>query len=222
MVPLKITFCFSSPVAGDSDYPIHLDGLLAWARVDEATKAGAANPWQEQDDLPLAKAGNGDDWVWQASRLAFTPKAPRQLVNQQRKCDPDRFYADFERKYWKPTRGDTPPTINPLSGQQRAYQFYVPIQWMEKAEAWCVGDEARVRELLSRIDHVGKMGRNGFGLISRMDIEVDGGAQQQWKLRVLPLDVSGLESVSYGEVLSTPRAPYWEKTHRVLMREPVI
>lgn len=222
MTPIKVVFRFSSPVVVDSEYPIHLDALLAWARVNEAEEAKATSPWLLQDDLPLARAGNGDDWVWQASRLCFTAAAPRQIVNQQRKCDPERYYRDHKEGYWRATRSDKPPTINPLSGQFRAYQFYVSTQWMDRAEAWCVGDIDRVRRLLSRITHVGKMGRNGFGLISSLEIEIDDSAHEAWKLRALPKDVEGISNVPYVSALTPPRAPYWEKTRRIVMREPVL
>ena len=222
MSPLKITFRFASPVVVDSEYPINLDALLAWSRVREAEEAKDTLPWLLQDDLPLDKAGAGDDWVWKASQLLFSAAAPRQLVNQQRKCDPDRFYRDFQNKHWKAMRGDNAPTINPLSGQFRAYQFYVSTQWMARAEAWCIGNIDRVKALISRIDHVGKMGRNGFGLIKSIDVEIDPAASEQWKLRALPADVAGAPGMQYFDSLSPPRAPYWEEQRRVRMREPVI
>lgn len=222
MTPLKIDFKLASPVVVDSEYPIHLDGLLAWARVKEAEEGGDPNPWAAGDDLPLAKAGSGDDWVWQASRLLFVPATPRQLVNMQRKCDPDRFYGDFERGLWKPSRGDSPPTINTMSGQLRAYQFYTSVQWMARVEAWCVGDTDRIQTLLDRVEHIGKMGRNGFGQVLQVTVSEDSTANDHWRLRALPNDVAGVEGVEYAQAYHPPRAPYWDKVRRVQMREPVI
>lgn len=222
MTPLKIEFHLGSPVVVDSEYPTHLDGLLAWARVKEAEERGDANPWLAGEDLPLERAGSGDDWVWQASRLIFEAATPRQIVNMQRKCDPDRFYHDFDQGLWKGARGNKPPTINTVSGQQRAYQYYTSVQWMARVEAWCVGDADRVRTLLGRIEHLGKMGRNGFGQVLKITVTEDESAQERWRLRVLPDDVPGLDGVEYGVTQHPPRAPYWDKIRRVSLREPVI
>lgn len=221
MTPLKVTFRFASPLARDSDHPIYLDALLAWARVNEAEALKHPDPWPLQSDLPLERAGGGEDWVWQASRLEFEPAGPRQIVSALRKCDPDRFYRDFQQKFWVPSRGNTPPVINTDSGQLRAYQYFYPVQWMEKAEAWCVGDEDRVRLLLNRLHHLGKLGRNGYGLIQSITVEPDPSALTLWRLRTLPSDVEGSPGVAYGAVLAPPRAPYWEKRHRVMLREPI-
>lgn len=221
MTPLKIEFQLGTPVVIDSEYPIHLDGLLAWSRVQEAIRLGDTNPWGASDDLPIAKAGQNEDWVWQASRLVFKYCTPRQLVNMQRRSEPDRIYRDYERGLWRAKRKDGPPTINTNSGQLRAYQFYTSVQWASHAEAWCVGDPDRVRELLDKIEHIGKMGRNGFGQVSNILVTEDDEALERWRLRVLPIDVPRLSGVDYTLGLQTPRAPYWEKSRRVPMFDPV-
>ena len=59
MRPFKVTITFAAPVMLDSDYPLHLDSYLAWARVNEEEEKGAINPWPAGDDLPLIKAGQG-------------------------------------------------------------------------------------------------------------------------------------------------------------------
>ena len=81
----------------DSDYPLHLDSYLAWARVNEEEEKGVINSWPAGDDLQLTKAGQGDIFVWQCSRLVFTPKAPREIINMQRKTSLDQFYTDFDK-----------------------------------------------------------------------------------------------------------------------------
>lgn len=231
MHSLKITFTFGSPVVVDSEYPLHLDALLAWCRVQEAIEQGIAEPWPLGDDLPLEKAGTGKDWVWKASRLLFTAEAPRQLVNMQRKSSPEQFYADFDDGLWSNDKAGKvfkegqkpkkPPVVNTQSGQFRAYQFYVSTQWMKKAEAWCIGDPVRVKELLHRLESIGKMGRNGFGTVASVEVEVVPD-QEQWRIRVLPEDVEGLSGVNYAPVTSAPRAPYWDKLKCVPMFEPIV
>jgi len=218
---LKVTFEFGSPVVVDSEYPIYLDALLAFAKAKDAEGKGAPNPWSEAQDLPLGKAGKGSNWVWKASVLLFTPGAPRELVNMQRKSDPDMFYRDHAAGLWGQNKSRV-PTINTKSGQLRAYQFYVSTQWMLKAEAWYVGDEKLIEYLLSKISHIGKMGRNGWGQISNHEVSRSREAAELWKLRVLPADVKGLKGVSYVPTISPPRAPYWDKLARVEMFEPIM
>jgi len=229
MQPLKVTFTLSHPVVFDNEYSIHLDALLAWARVQDAIDAGSSNPWPEGDDLPLAKAGQGADWVWQASRLFFTPETPRELINMQRKSDPEMFYKDFDEGLWtirnkagEVVKGKTPPKINTQSGQYRAYQYYVSAQWMSKVEAWCIGDLDKVKALLDRITHIGKMGRSGFGTVASCTVEIAPAASVNWALRALPMDVKPCTGVEYAPVMSPPRAPYWDKQRRVQMMEPVV
>lgn len=227
--PLKITFTFASPVVMDSEYPIHLDALLAYAMVESACENRVADAWLEGTNLPLERAGEGDSWVFKASRLIFMPAAPREMLNMQRKSDPTIFYDEFDKGLWgfplskngAPST-KTPPTINTKSGQFRAYQFYVAVQWMEKAEAWCVGDRGAIEQLLGRLAYVGKMGRNGWGAISDIRVEVDPEANEKWAIRVLPEDVPGTPGIEYTSVMSPPRAPYWNKCARIPMREPVV
>ena len=231
MQPLKVTFTLSHPVVFDNEYSIHLDALLAWARVQDAIETGCLNPWPEGDDLPLARIGQGADWVWKASRLFFTPETPRELINMQRKSDPEMFYKDFDEGLWAIRNkasgivsGKTPPKINTQSGQFRAYQYYVSAQWMSKTEAWCIGDFDKVKALLDRITHIGKMGRAGFGTVADVAVEVDQEANWKWALRPLPMDVVPPVDVEceYAPVITTSRAPYWDKLKRTQMMEPVL
>ena len=94
---------------------------------------------------------------------------------------------------------------------------------MEKACAWCIGNRERVTELLACLTHIGKMGRNGWGLLESVTVENDEEAKAKWALRVLPKSLADEQSgVTYAKVMSPPRAPYWNKLARVEMLEPVM
>ncbi len=227
---LKVTFKFASPVVVESEYPIYLDALLAYAAVKEAEACGQDDAWNAGSNLPLDKAGKGADWVFQASMLVFAPLAPRELVNMQRKSDPEMFYGDFDLGLWGfgllksgQESMKEPPTINTMSGQFRAYQYYTSTQWMSEAVAWCVGDKDTIERLLEKITYVGKMGRNGWGLVESITVESDPEAETKWALRVLPEDyISPLSGVDYMPVVSPPRAPYWNKKGQVAMMGPMV
>ncbi len=219
-----VMFTFASPVVVNSEYPIYLDALLAFAAVQAAEEKRAENPWSAGDDLPLDRAGTGKDWVYRASRLVFTPSSAREIVNMQRKSSPEMFYSDFDIGLWGyDNEKKLPPTINTKSGQFRAYQYYVSTQWMDKAVAWCIGDRELITQLLSRITYVGKLGRNGWGLINSITVMPEPDASVKWALRVLPPDVdSPIKNIRYVPVVAPPRAPYWNKLNNHAMMEPII
>ena len=222
MTPLKVIFQFQSPLVLESEYPIHLDALLAWCEAQEAEAAGSDTPWQDAQDLShlLDPHGDGDDMVWKASRLVFTPMSERHKLNMIRKTDPEAIMEDYDAGRFTHSRPVT--RVDTRSGQSRAYQMLVPYQWMERAEAWAIGDEDEIRERLSLLKHVGKMGRNGFGIIKSIEVLPCPEAQDLWKIRVLPQGSAGAPGVEYVPAMHCLRAPYWEKTNRIIAVEPVV
>jgi len=173
MEPLKVTFTFSTPILIDSEYPIHMDAIIASAVCRFAESMGSDNPWRDADDLSdYLDKSSSDNWVWKASRLIFTPMSGIIFQNQIRKSDPDRYFNDLG-KYWsgkKPSDDRPLGSINPdtfkidtRSGQQRGYQWLNASQWVSKAEAWVIGDKEALEDLLKSITHIGKMGRNDYG-----------------------------------------------------------
>lgn len=222
MTPFKVTIRFRSPVVIESEYPIHLDALIAWAVVKDLELAGHDSPWAAGDDLSscLACAENEEGKVWKASRLMFTPNRERVMINMIRKSDPETFLSDQTAGYFE--HGRKISGIDTRSGQYRAYQMLVPYQWMDKAEAWGVGDLDEVRSHLSQLSNIGKMGRNGFGLIESVEVKADPEAEDKWRLRVLPPGLEGAVGVEYAPAFHCLQAPYWRKTSRVMAMEPVV
>lgn len=231
MEALKVTFTFSTPLLIDSEYPIHMDAIIASAVCRLAEKMGSDNPWRDADDLSgyLDKTA-GDSWVWKASRLVFTAKSGISFQNQIRKSDPDRHFQDLGN-YWtgkKPSEDKPLGSINPdtfkidtRSGQQRGYQWLNASQWMSKAEAWVIGDKEALEDLLQSITHIGKMGRNDYGRVKSMTIESTSEGER-WKLRVLPVEEVGLSDVDYELTNACLRAPYWKDINRSQAKEPLI
>lgn len=231
MEALKVTFTFATPLLIDSDYPIHMDAIIASAVCRLAESMGSENPWRDADDLSgyLDKT-SGDNWVWKASRLIFTPASGINFQNQIRKSDPARYLQDLGN-YWvgkKPSDDRPLGSINPetfkidtRSGQQRGYQWLISSQWMAKAEAWIIGDKEALEDLLKSITHIGKMGRNDYGRIKNMTIESTSEVER-WKLRVLPVNEIGLSGVDYELVNACLRAPYWKDINRGQVKEPLI
>ncbi len=231
MQALKVTFNLSSPLFIDSEYPIHMDAIIASAVCMMAESMGSVNAWADADDLSgyLDKT-SGDKWVWKASRLIFTPASGIQFMNQTRKSDPDRFFEDLGN-YWagrnptaeNPIGSIRPETfkINTASGQQRGYQSLIAYQWVSKAEAWVVGDKEALQDLLTSITHVGKATRNDFGRLTSITVEESDEADK-WMLRNLPIEMASPDGIEYAKVNGCLRAPYWKDINRICVKEPII
>lgn len=224
MRPLRITWRFASPVAVDSEYPIHLDALLAWAVMDEAERSGHPDPWGASDDLgrllertaPAAETPGA--WVWKASRLSFEHGGSIHYINTIRRSEPLEYLEGYEREVigGRPRAG-----IDTASGHQRGYQWLMACRWMRSATAHCVGDKAAIESALSRVRYIGKLGRNGFGLVREFDVAEDAAAEDLWRVRTLPPGVDlpkGREAV---RVVRPLRAPYWRKISAQEGVEPV-
>lgn len=220
--PLKVTFRFRSPVVRDAEYPIHLDGLLAWCVMDAATEAGSADPWVDAENLDrlLGVESGADEWVWQASALHFTPMSERVMTHLVRRSDPLLYMDGIDRGLIQMRR--TRNQITTASGQERAYHVIYPYQWMDRAEAWCIGARDAVTAMLNRLPAIGKMARNGYGAIESFSVEYDDDAEWRWRVRTLPMGVPMAESVEYVPAIQCPRPPYWRKMNRTAVMEPCI
>lgn len=222
MEPLWVRFRFCSPIVFDSEHPIHLDALLAWAVVDTPGPQGQLAPWSTGDDLSHiveSHSSPSGEWVWKASALNFTPLSEKFLTNNVRLSDPLIYMKGFDSEVIESSRPRK--FIDRRSGQERAYNFLMAYQWMEKAEAWCVGDCDRITLLLKRLTCIGKLTRNGFGLISDVTVAPCRLDECRWRDRVLPSGVEGEKDVDYVPALRCLRPPYWHKTHRVMAMAPI-
>lgn len=242
MQALKVTFKLASPLFLDSEYPVHLDALLAYACVQEMQDAGEDDCWAKTDsalgELLERSHGDavGDPWVWKASKLFVQAASSIQFANQIRKSDPEMYFEDLHsdanpsgvwvtgfmkdgtaRKFNPETFG-----INTASGQQRGYQWLAASRWVKEVTAFAVGDVDLIREYLTRhIRNLGKVGRNGFGRVASIEVAAHDG-EDDWRLRVLPVGMAGKEGAGYAQVQACLRAPYWRKTDRVLAMEPIL
>ncbi|OLP04587.1 type IV CRISPR-associated protein Csf3 [Rhodoferax antarcticus] len=236
MQALKVTFKLASPIFIDSEYPIHLDALLAYACAQELEKSGEDDCWNKIDGHMasiLAKT-DGDDWVWKASKLFVKAKSELMFSNQIRKSDPDMYFDDihtedqngvFVTGFMKDgsARKINPETfkIDTASGQQRGYQWLTASRWVKDVTAYAVGDlDAVDYYLREHIRFIGKVGRNGYGRITAIEVSSHD-CEDDWMQRVLPLNHPGKSGCQYAPVQACIRAPYWRKTDMVLAKEMV-
>ena len=239
MQPLKVTFKLASPLFMDSEYPVHLDALLAYAVVQDAENNGEDDCWARADEFldgvleKSHRTGESEPWVWKASKLFVQVSSTVQFTNQIRKSDPEMYFDDMHSEQnpngvWVTgfmkdgsARKINPETfgINTASGQQRGYQWLAASRWVREVTAYAVGDLAAVEYYLkTHIRNLGKVGRNGFGRVSSIEVEPHA-CEDDWRLRVLPMGMTGKAGAVYAPVQACLRAPYWRKTDRVMAME---
>ncbi len=191
---------------------IHLDALLAWARVEEEKQQAEPKEFGEvQHDLPLEKLvaksaladWNGNE-SFAASALIYTPHL-RELRYWTRKTNPEKM-ANAQKDNLLAMRGDQ---VSTGSGAWKAFSEFEPLIHTRTLTAWCIGDQARIEELLSKITHLGKKRTRNYGLIESIKVTEDDAARDMVKYRVLTWP----ESESYRQAQCGVAPPYWESNH---------
>lgn len=194
MTPIKLTWKLATPIAV-SAYPLHLDGLIAYAMAAE----GRQNDFAAWDDnaklqLPLELATQGALECWKASVLLPTQPGEHSMRFWTRKSDPYDYAArleagqlDVKTKFPLKPYGIKFDTVRGTFKQM--FKFF-PVRNVKELQAWCVGDMDRIAELLAPeagyVTYLGAKKRMGFGRIIDFQMEQDDSALQQWKGRVLP------------------------------------
>lgn len=240
--PLTITWTFRTPVVSRQDYPVMLDGLLAFAAVQRDHRENGMDeksPWGAQDRLPLGQA-NG---VWQASQIIFTPAGERQVFIMTRRFDMTDFAENIEMTKGFPEKSQGHETkiqerireqsfacksgknkIPSDMGPYRAFLLEQGCRWMEKAQAWCIGDKEEVESLLQEIRYLGPISRNGWGAIQSVTVtESHLDEAENWRLRPLPPE-AGLELAGHTYALAHQglKPPYWKRTQYQKVMVPTL
>lgn len=221
MKPLRITWTFSSPVVNMSDYPTHLDGLVAFTVFEQAKAMGAHDPVALAQDLNhvFAQQDSANGPIWKASCLAFSPASEVLYTTLVRRNEAQAWQMHQDAGVIKSSRN----TLSSTTGVNRAYFVQHPYQWMHSASAWCIADETELRAALADIKAIGKMVRNGFGRILDCTIIEDEAAVEKWRIRNLPLDVVGAADTQYAETQRLcVRPPYWQRTAALPAKEPML
>lgn len=223
MQALSITFSFRSPVVLESDYPLHLDGLLASCVAQEAEEFGSDSAWQDAEDLShLLERTDADEtgaWVWKASAFRFTARSERFFTSIVRRCEPEAFMHSMDAGLLNMRRPRN--YLSAGTGNERSYFLLHSYQWMESATAWCIGDAGEIEQALRRVKYLGKMGRNGFGLVDSFSIGPTHEADA-WMRRFLPANHPGVPGTDYAAAQVRLQAPYWKKTGLQSAKAPVL
>lgn len=220
MQALQIEFTFQSAVS-PPDTALHLDGLLAYAQVQRNLKAGqvADDIATLGEDLPLAKIEQDGEWSWQASMLMFQPAGDAYLQFITRKTEIDAIAQLRSEGRMANMRA---AQVNLQSGRLRNFTWFYPLQQMEKAIAYAVGERDAVEDLLMDIHAIGKKHEIGNGIVASCTVRAAATPAEDiaWRskalYRFLPFQWDG-----YAPVQGAARAPYWRLDRRRIVWAPM-
>lgn len=218
MNPLRIDLFLKNRIAAPST-PVHLDGFLAYATVkinfdpEEATGPEYFRVLGER--LPLEKYEDNDDWFFKASM--FTPAGAQthsseyftQRMDQEglAKQAAEKRVSIGRKKFQelKPHDGK----IDVARGVHRNMLGFYGVSYSDQFQAYCVGDDSQIAELLSSgyLTHFGPRRRSGYGEILRFEITEDAEAQTKCFNRNRHIKMTESDV----PVIRPIRAPYWDK-----------
>jgi CRISPR type IV-associated protein Csf3 len=206
--PLRIEWRLATPIKV-GERPLHLDALLAFARVQQALREGRDQQGLRRyhDELPLGRVGDSTNWVWQASALHITPASTPFITIMTRRTDYEQLARDRGRLF--------PGNLNvlmPGTGPMKQYLLRHAFQWTNSVEAFCVGQKQEITDLLSSITHLGGIRRNDWGRITSLTVEADKAAETRWRERALPESLAQYCLASHRPSTGTCRPPYHDRT----------
>lgn len=203
MTPLRIEWSLATPWCPPAG-GIHLDGLIAWAMVQEAEAEGVAFASYEEilADLPFAKHETEAGWVWQASflRPVAVKGSERRYMTAK---TPSQDFA--ERMLDGRISGKPLSKVDTVRGPYKNDAFWYTIEHVDTLVAYCVGDPERIAPLLGHITHIGKRPRLDHGRVDGDPVLVeDAQAAKLWRNRHMPEPENGHEP-AIGRLIP----PYW-------------
>jgi CRISPR type IV-associated protein Csf3 len=220
-VPLRVEAILTQPVVGLPRDPMHLDGPLSWGAYQDALCTGDTRTlrlppmgeWAHDFDLPLATwtaactradpdprllAADGRQvWGWACSVADY--RIVRHTVAQVRRRPPTDQMATWT----------VAASYHPGLGPRRAANLAHQGVWVDRIRWWVLGEPVRLREMLDRVTHVGRLARHGWGQVGAWEIHVDEAAAGRWRRRWWP------------DALGVPhpvRAPYHHASRMMLCR----
>jgi CRISPR type IV-associated protein Csf3 len=214
---MQVRAWLRTPVISDATLP--LDGILLYQAMrrrygpQDATLSGALSA--EPEPLPLARAGEGEQWYYRCSFATWSPTVAEGRGTWNKRINTRRIDVL--------DRGHT-AKINVGGGRYRSYHmpvFYRSALWI----AWYAdGDMDAVRGLLRDVWAIGKKTSQGYGRVVRWEVEPwphDWSVERDGKpMRAVPIgDTFSLDDhVLYAGY----RPPYWLSANQAMCRMPEV
>lgn len=220
---LMVRAWLRTPVVSDEWLP--LDGILFYQHVrndlgrQDVTVPGASLMEQPKGEtmrggrLPLDIV-HARDWYYRCSWAQWGPHADGQDHWSKRFDMPLSYLIDFAGRRGK---------VETKSGAYKGYRMPVYYRSALWVMWYCVGDEQRIEELLSTVNHIGKKTAQGWGRVRRwgvVSMDADYSVQQDGRLmRGVPVYhlPGGFERKigNYGV-----RPSYWDRRNQIDLAMP--
>lgn len=214
--PLRVTVRLDEPLVADLHRPLHLDGALAWcAYLEWVEAAGHRPPPIRRHESPLdfevglatwtappsveqidGRALGADGMAWGHACAPFTPVPRVHTAAATRRRPPTEQMARYTR--------DRRHHLG--AGPYKARDSVHPAAWVGDITWHALGDPDRVAHLLTRLTHVGRLGRHGYGRVQRIEV-IAGSDRDRWR--------TGRTMPTPGGQEDTIRAPHWHPTRRM-------
>ena len=182
MQPLKVTAHLYNGFAAADDWSPALDGILGYWQLYLADPEyfaltqGRNDLVRPPDGLPLEKIEDGEWWWWAAS-------SPLYRLHQTHRTYFHRRFDDQHERYME----ESVKTVITKAGPYKNYRKSLLFRVTDRIEWHCVGDEARILELLSHCHHVGAKPAQGYGRVKDWSVE-PGDERLALYHRPLPVD----------------------------------
>lgn len=237
MIGLRVECRLAGPWVPPA-FGLHLDGLLAWARVQECLQQGAEAGEPDYENilasLPLQRDPATSAWC--ASLFATVGWAGQERRYLTAKTPVEAMCREIIAGSLEAKGG---AKIDTVRGLAKNGQAFFTAEHAQGLRAWCVGDPDDIVHLLTSFVHgVGQKTRSGFGSMiegpdgSCWTVVEDEEAHQKWRYRSMPVATDGAafqapnSGAGLGDGILVPgvgswKPPYWAGQEMVWRPLPV-
>lgn len=218
-LPLRLEWTLATPWCPPS-YGLHLDGLVAWAIVQQAIQDGGVPASYDEllGELPFDVFVTDNGWVWKASLIQ-----PIRVLGSERRYMTSKTAVEpfAQRMIEGHIEGNPLKTIDTVRGLYKNDAFWYTIEHVEKLVAYCIGDPERITPLLDHVTHLGKRTRMDHGRAQPVEgflvrIVEDDTALNLWRQRNMPMPFKG-----HQPIMGRLRPPYWKGEDATMVWRPL-
>lgn len=218
-LPLRIEWALATPWC-PPPHGLHLDGLIAWALVQEMTEEERLPPTFAEAiaELPFDRYSCSQGWVWKASMVR-----PVEVKGSERRYMTAKTaaYEFAERMHDGRIEGKPLTTVDMVRGPYKNDAFWYTVEHVDRCVAYCIGDPERIVPLLERVTHLGKRMRLDHGRVAPVDgmlatVVEDEAALTRWRQRNMPAPDNG-----HQPVMGRLQPPYWQGEGATMVWRPL-
>jgi len=220
--PLRVAARLAGSHVPGVDGALHLDGVLSAAALDAGPGGAITVRLPERFAVPLPLmllwASPDGDPLWAATD--FRPAIDGHGAG----AGAGEIYIHRRYPADRAALADRPSVLT-AAGRHKDVRLPIAVAAVPELEAWCLGLEREMRELVGRISHLGRKGSIGQGRVLAWTVEPAPAVDPAWILerRMVPLAALGPDvPVAAGRI--APRGawtpPYWDAARHAPCRAP--